>query len=109
MSTLNSAEQASKFQFLAPHFVEALISQNANIVFRTTAKNIGEKASQITPERPVLHGFNGKFSAVSNGRFRKFRLWPSLECQLITALILYAIETGSWTTVAIGRTRISEC
>ncbi len=65
MSTLTSAEQASKLQLLKSPFVGALITQNANIVFRTTAKNIGEKASQITPERPVLHGFNGKFSAVS--------------------------------------------
>ena len=60
---MNSTEQASKLQLLSSN-LGALISQNANIVFRTTARNIGEKASQITPERPVLHGFNGKFSAV---------------------------------------------
>ena len=42
-----------------------IISQHANILYGTTAKDIGSKAAQIKPERPVLHGFNGKFSSVS--------------------------------------------
>jgi hypothetical protein len=35
----------------------------AAIIYRTSAQNVGSEASKITPERPVLHGFNGKFSA----------------------------------------------
>jgi hypothetical protein len=42
-----------------------IISQHAHILYGTTARDIGSKAAQIKPERPVLHGFNGKFSAVS--------------------------------------------
>ena len=35
----------------------------ASVIYRTSAQNVGDAASQITPERPVLHGFNGKFSS----------------------------------------------
>ena len=41
----------------------AIIKKYANVIYKTSAKNIGEEASKITPERPVLHGFNGKFSS----------------------------------------------
>ena len=46
--------------------IEELIRQYQNIVYRTTSTDIGEKASVIVPERPVLHGYNGKFSGVSD-------------------------------------------
>lgn len=39
-----------------------IIKNYADIIYKTTAKEIGGEASKITPERPVLHGFNGKFS-----------------------------------------------
>ena len=45
--------------------VGEVITSHKSILFRTTSNDIGEKASQIVPERPVLHGCNLKFSAVS--------------------------------------------
>jgi len=60
-----STEMTSKLRSHL-NIAETILSQNSGMIFRTTAKSIGEKASQITPERPVLHGFNGKFSAVSS-------------------------------------------
>jgi hypothetical protein len=42
-----------------------VISENASIFYKTTAQEVGTKAALIRPERPVLHGFNGKFSSVS--------------------------------------------
>jgi hypothetical protein len=42
-----------------------VISENASIFYKTTAQEAGTKAALIRPERPVLHGFNGKFSSVS--------------------------------------------
>ena len=41
----------------------AIIKNYASVIYKTSAKNIGDEASKITPERPVLHGFNGKFSS----------------------------------------------
>ena len=41
-----------------------IIAQNAAILYGTTARDIGSKAALVKPERPVLHGFNGKFSKV---------------------------------------------
>ena len=41
----------------------AVIAQFKDILYSTTSKDIGHKAKEITPERPVLHGFNGKFSS----------------------------------------------
>lgn len=32
------------------------------MLYHTSASDIGDKAKHITPERPVLHGHNGKFS-----------------------------------------------
>ena len=61
-----STEMTSKLRDHTLNTAETILSQNSGMIFRTTAKSIGEKASQITPERPVLHGFNGKFSAVSS-------------------------------------------
>ena len=46
-------------------FAIEIISNYAAIVYRTTAKTVGEEASKITPQRPIQHGFNGKFSTVS--------------------------------------------
>lgn len=45
--------------------VGEVMTSHKSILFRTTSNDIGEKASQIVPERPVLHGCNLKFSAVS--------------------------------------------
>lgn len=45
--------------------LDLIIAANKNIVYRTTMNDIGEKASQLVPERPVLHGCNMKFSGVS--------------------------------------------
>ena len=42
-----------------------IIAQHSAIIYATTGKEIGQKAQHIKPERPVLHGFNGKFSSVS--------------------------------------------
>ena len=41
----------------------AIIKKYSEIIYNTSAKGIGTEASKITPERPVLHGFNGKFSS----------------------------------------------
>jgi len=42
-----------------------VIHDNAQILYKTTAQEVGTKAALIRPERPVLHGHNGQFSAVS--------------------------------------------
>jgi hypothetical protein len=39
-----------------------VISDHSNIFYATTSKEVGTKAAAIRPERPVLHGFNGRFS-----------------------------------------------
>ena len=46
-----------------------IIHDNAQMFYKTTAQEVGAKAALIRPERPVLHGFNGKFSAVSQPFF----------------------------------------
>lgn len=43
--------------------VADIIKNYANVIYKTSAQYVGAEASKITPERPVLHGFNGKFSA----------------------------------------------
>ena len=40
-----------------------IIKNYSKLIYKTTAGDIGEEAKKITPERPVLHGFNGKFSS----------------------------------------------
>ena len=40
-----------------------IIKNYAHIIYKTSAKDVGTEAAKIVPERPVLHGFNGKFSA----------------------------------------------
>ncbi len=40
-----------------------IIKNYANVIYKTSAQSIGTEAAKITPERPVLHGFNGKFSS----------------------------------------------
>merc|ERR1712060_491661 len=40
-----------------------IIKNYAAIIYRTSNSECGAAASLITPERPTLHGFNGKFSA----------------------------------------------
>lgn len=68
---MDAESQASKcktntFGSNSVHFlVGEVITSHKSILFRTTSNDIGEKASQIVPERPVLHGCNLKFSAVS--------------------------------------------
>ena len=57
-----------------------IISKHADILYGTTARDIGSKASQIKPERPVLHGFNGKFSSVGT-----LAMLP-LKCRLLIRL-----------------------
>ena len=39
-----------------------IIKNYASIIYRTSNSNVGSDASRVVPERPVLHGFNGKFS-----------------------------------------------
>ena len=53
-----------------------IIKQYADILYKTTTSEVGLKASQIRPERPVLHGFNGKFSNVSINDIRIQNLVP---------------------------------
>ena len=43
--------------------VADIIASYNQIIYKTSAKDVGTEASKITPERPVLHGFNGKFSS----------------------------------------------
>ena len=40
-----------------------IIASYSHIIYNTSAKTVGTEASKVTPERPTLHGFNGKFSA----------------------------------------------
>ena len=42
-----------------------IIKDYASIIYRTSNGSVGEEAAKITPQRPVQHGFNGKFSQVS--------------------------------------------
>ena len=44
---------------------KGVIEQHSAMLYSTTAKQVGNTAHVIKPERPVLHGFNGKFSGVS--------------------------------------------
>ena len=44
-------------------FSTDIIKSYAAIIYKTSAQNVGSDASRIVPERPVLHGFNGKFSS----------------------------------------------
>jgi hypothetical protein len=39
-----------------------LIAQYKDIVYHTSAQDIGAKAKLVTPERPTLHGISGRFS-----------------------------------------------
>ena len=39
-----------------------IIKNYSNIIYKTSAQSVGTDAARIVPERPVLHGFNGKFS-----------------------------------------------
>ena len=43
--------------------VADIIKNFNHIIYKTSAQTVGTEASRIVPERPVLHGFNGKFSA----------------------------------------------
>ena len=40
-----------------------IIKSYSQIIYKTSAQNVGTDAARIVPERPVLHGFNGKFSS----------------------------------------------
>ena len=42
--------------------VAEINTKYASVIYKTSAQNVGGAAQAITPERPVLHGFNGKFS-----------------------------------------------
>ena len=42
-----------------------IIKNYSAIIYKTTGRDIGEEAAKVTPQRPVQHGFNGKFSQVS--------------------------------------------
>ena len=46
-------------------FAKTVTAEHANFLYGTTAKDIGSKAAYVKPERPVLHGFSGRFSTVS--------------------------------------------
>ena len=43
--------------------VADIIKNYSHIIYKTSAKSVGTEASRVVPERPVLHGFNGKFSS----------------------------------------------
>ena len=43
--------------------VADIIRNYSAIIYKTSAQSVGTEAAKITPERPVLHGFNGKFSS----------------------------------------------
>ena len=62
MDTTQSAEKGKSLSRKCWHWTE-LISQYKHILYKSSAQEIGEKAKLVKPERPVLHGFNGKFSS----------------------------------------------
>ena len=39
-----------------------IIKEYANVIYKTSAQNVGSDASRIVPERPVLHGYSSRFS-----------------------------------------------
>ena len=45
--------------------ITEIIKSYAAVVYRTTNSGFGEEAKKVTPQRPLQHGFNGKFSTVS--------------------------------------------
>ena len=61
----NTIDQTSKCAQAANPLIE-IIKDFSSIIYKTSNSCIGVEASKIVPQRPVLHGFNGKFSAVSN-------------------------------------------
>ena len=46
-------------------FSPDIIKDYASIIYKTSNGQFGVEAAKITPQRPVQHGFNGKFSQVS--------------------------------------------
>ena len=92
-----------------------IISNYAAVVYRTTAKTFGEEASKITPSRPLQHGFNGKFSTVSNSdrlaRIKAYWSFSLRSIQLSQACLSITDSTpqrnviDSWTTARTGKTR----
>ena len=52
----------SDYELVCRLFCADIIKDYAHIIYKTSAKNVGTEAAKITPERPILHGFNGKFS-----------------------------------------------
>jgi hypothetical protein len=57
-----SAEKGKQSSSTMTNLLE-LISQYKHILYKSSAQEIGDKAKAVKPERPVLHGFNGKFSS----------------------------------------------
>ena len=56
---MDSSAKASKLKSVTQFIflsLEEIISQHKAIVYKTTNKEVGEKAQLIVPERPVLHG-----------------------------------------------------
>ena len=45
--------------------IAEIIKSYSAVVYKTTNSGFGEEASKVTPQRPLQHGFNGKFSTVS--------------------------------------------
>ena len=52
--------------------IAEIIKSYAAVVYRTTNSGFGEEAKKVTPQRPLQHGFNGKFSTVSYLRSADF-------------------------------------
>ena len=90
--------------------LDELITAHREIVFRTTSNDIGEKASQIVPERPVLHGVNMTFSRVSCDQLPKFeyRQWAREECSQAPASRPDPTRCATMTTAAIGKANPSD-
>lgn len=85
------------------------MTENKAIIYRTTATDIGEKASMIVPERPVLHGCNLKFSAVSTFYDNLFgSKWAALACTGTAGSRLALMRCATTTPPATGKARPSE-
>ena len=52
-----------KLTLVEPFLHTDIIKNYRHVIYKTSAQNVGTEASKVVPERPVLHGFNGKFSS----------------------------------------------
>ena len=60
--SINIIEIPTVFLNQSALFID-IIARYRDIIYRTSAKNVGTEAAKIVPERPVLYGTNMRFSA----------------------------------------------